>query len=202
MREEGSEYEKARDSFASERKRSRNRLLVTAEYNKTGCSPSHQHYPLFIGLDVAYQTKLFVCRSLGSLWASRKVGTKDCQGTGFDLRTLSLIVETRAQVLARGGFTYLQSSGWKTCTSSTLKIHVLVLCHTIKPEYQQKAIKIGRDANPRLQTVVMAAFAPEFIPGSNARFVSAFDGPVTLIAQVRQALKESHHESTSMSETP
>ncbi|WP_263385661.1 hypothetical protein [Granulicella arctica] len=99
-----------------------------------------------------------------------------------------LLLGTRSQVLSRAGFHVSAISEMEDLYQlHAEKIKVLVLCHTIRPAEQQAAIRIGRNANPRLQTVVMTAFAPEFLAEPDARFVSAFDGPLTLIAQVRQA---------------
>jgi DNA-binding NtrC family response regulator len=102
------------------------------------------------------------------------------------------LLETRRQVLLRGGFRVVAISQFIELTHlQAIEFDVFVLCHTLSSKDQQEAIAVSHAANPVLQTVVMTAYAPEFHAGSMSRFVSPFDGPEKLILQVRKAMERS-----------
>jgi DNA-binding NtrC family response regulator len=103
------------------------------------------------------------------------------------------LLGTRCLVLQKGGFRVVAISHMSELTHLQAgDFQVFVLCHTLTPEDQLEAIALAYTANPALHTIVMTAYAPEFHAGTMSHFVSAFDGPEELIAQVHRAVDKSH----------
>jgi DNA-binding NtrC family response regulator len=102
------------------------------------------------------------------------------------------LLESRRKILRHGGYRVVAISQMTELTQlQATEFQVFVLCHTLTPEDQQEALAVSHEANPELRAIIMTAYAPEFLPGPMASFLSPFDGPKELIHQVRKAVEKS-----------
>jgi len=100
------------------------------------------------------------------------------------------LLETRRWVLERAGLTVrttVELSDIEEILASQT-IDLFILCHTLSPEESDVVLAKAHTLRPDMKYLVLTANTPLGSLGSREEFVSAFEGPRTLLAVVERLL--------------
>ena len=98
------------------------------------------------------------------------------------------LLSTRRQVLEKGGFSVLATASPDEILPliQVQSIKALILCHTLTPEQQRRALTALRRYRPTAKSIVLTMGAGESVPEGAHASCSTSEGPRALIKAVKQ----------------
>ena len=98
------------------------------------------------------------------------------------------LAETRGWVLQKAGFRVVQARDLAGAGESLAAegAELVILCHTLTPEDQQRALTSIHKLRPQARTLVMVGESPSFEEDPHVAILSAFAGPKALIDATRK----------------